>query len=109
MNKEKNHFARYGCPDTVVSDNNPQFSSQEFAHFSKTWQFKHRTIGQGKVEAAVKTSKQLLRKSSDIHLALLHHRNTPSQRTSTSPAQRLSTKMLLPYNRNIAETSRTRC
>ena len=105
ITKLKNHFARYGCPDTVVSDNGPQFTSQEFAHFSKTWQFKHRTISpgnskaNGKVEAAVKTAKQLLRKSSDIHLALLDHRNTPSQGTSTSPAQRLMsrrTKTLLP-------------
>ena len=106
ITKLKNHFARYGCPDTVVSgDNGPQFTSQEFAHFFKTWQFKHRTISpgnskaNGKVEAAVKTAKQLLRKSSEIHLALLDHRNTPSQGTSTSPAQRpmsRRTKTLLP-------------
>ena len=98
ITKLKNHFARYGCPDTVISDNGPQFSSQEFVHFSKSWKFKHQTISpgnskaNGKVEAAVKTAKQLLRKTKDTHLALLDYRNTPSQGTSTSPAQRLMSR-----------------
>lgn len=110
ITKLKNHFARYGCPDTLVSDNGPQFTSQEFAHFAKAWQFEHRKISpgnskvNGKVEAAVKTAKQLLRKSSDIHLALLDYRNTPSQGTNTSPAQRLMsrrTKTLLPSTETL--------
>lgn len=75
----KNHFARYRCPDTPVSDNGPQFTSQEFAYFVKAWQFKHRTISPGnrkanrKVEAVVKTTKELLMKYNDIHLALLDY------------------------------------
>ena len=28
--KLKSHFARYGCPDQVVSDNGPQFDCKEF-------------------------------------------------------------------------------
>ena len=87
ITKLKNHFARHGCPDTVISDNGPQFSSQDFAHLSKSWKFKHRAISpgnskaNGKVEAAVKTAKQLMRKSKDIHLVLLDYRNTPSRGT----------------------------
>ena len=105
ITKLKNHFARYGCPNTVVSDNGPPFNSREFAHFAKSWEFKHRTISpgnsksNGKIEAAVKTAKQFLRKWRDIHLALLDHRNTPTQGMSTSPAQRLMsrrTRTLLP-------------
>lgn len=30
ITKLKNHFARYGCPDTLVSDNGPQFTSKNF-------------------------------------------------------------------------------
>ena len=105
ITKLKNHFARYGCPSTVVSDNGPRFSPREFAHFSKTWKFKHRTISagniksNGKAEAAVKTAKQLLRKSRVLQLALLDHRNTHTQGMSTSRAQRLMsrrTRTLVP-------------
>ena len=39
----KEMFARYGVPDVLVSDNGPQFSSEEFAAFAKTWRFEHIT------------------------------------------------------------------
>jgi len=103
----------------VVSDNGPQFTSQEFAHFAKAWQFRHRTISpgkskaNGKMEAAVKTAKQLLRKYKDIHLALLDYRNTPFQGTNTSPAQRLmsrQTMTLLPSTETLLKpNNRNRC
>ena len=110
ITKLKNHFARYGCPDAVISDNGSQFTSLEFAQFKNKWKFKHRTISpgnskaNGKVESAVKTAKQLLRKADDIHLALLDHRNTITQGMTTSPAQRLMsrrTKTLLPVTENL--------
>ena len=57
----------------------------------------------GKAESAVKTCKQIMRKcidsGSDPFLAILDHRNTPSQGLLPSPAQRLMsrrTKTLLP-------------
>ena len=34
-------FARFGVPDTLVTDNGPQFSSAEFTVFAKTWSFEH--------------------------------------------------------------------
>ena len=55
------HFARYGIPDTLVSDNAPQFSSKEFADSAKHWNFVHQTssphhpASSGMAEAAVKT------------------------------------------------------
>lgn len=36
-------FARYGIPDSLVTDNGPQFSSAEFAVFARTWGFNHTT------------------------------------------------------------------
>jgi len=34
-------FARYGIPDVIVSDNGPQYSSQEFGEFAETLNFTH--------------------------------------------------------------------
>ncbi|XP_061178378.1 uncharacterized protein K02A2.6-like [Saccostrea echinata] len=34
-------FARYGIPDTLVSDNGPQFASTEFQQFAREWEFCH--------------------------------------------------------------------
>ena len=33
INKLKAHFARYGIPNTVISDNGPPFNSKDFAIF----------------------------------------------------------------------------
>jgi hypothetical protein len=39
----KVQFARHGIPDTLISDNGPQFASAEFAQFTREWQIQHRT------------------------------------------------------------------
>lgn len=114
IKKLKAHFARYGIPSTVVSDNGPQYSSQEFRRFSQLWEFEHKTSSpgypqsNGKAESAVKTVKRLLHKAKasgqDPYLALLDHRNTPSQGLDTSPAQRLlsrRTRTLLPVKTSL--------
>ena len=53
----------------------------------------HYPQANGKAESAVKTCKTLMKKAklakSDLQLALLNHRNTPSEPTNFSPAQRL--------------------
>ena len=62
--KLKSHFARYGIPDQVISDNGPQFTSDEFTNFSRTWDFEHLTSSpgnskaNGKAESEVKTDLQ---------------------------------------------------
>uniref|UniRef100_A0A3P9K7U7 Gypsy retrotransposon integrase-like protein 1 n=1 Tax=Oryzias latipes TaxID=8090 RepID=A0A3P9K7U7_ORYLA len=114
IKKLKAHFARYGIPNIVVSDNGPQYSSQEFQRFSLRWEFEHKTSSpgfpqsNGKAESAVKTAKRLLHKAKasglDPYLALLDHRNTPSQGLYSSPAQRLLSRRtwtLLPVKPSL--------
>ena len=36
-------FARHGIPEQVMSDNGPQFSSEAFTNFAKTYDFTHVT------------------------------------------------------------------
>ena len=129
IKKLKSHFARYGIPNSVISDNGVQFTSDEFKKFSKVWDFEHFTISpkhsqsNGKVESAVKAAKRLLKKckkaNSDPYMALLELRNTPTQGISSSPAQRLhsrrtrtllptSNSLLVPRGRDIMESERAK-
>ena len=97
IKKLKPHFARFGIPNTLVTDNGPQFISDDFRDFSMKHQFEHITTSpyhhqsNGKAESAVKQAKRIIRtcKSSNdyIYLALLAHRNTPQTTHETSPAQ----------------------
>lgn len=114
--KLKQHFARYGIPDELRTDNGPQFSSREFKRFQQEWQFQHNTssprypTSNGRSENAVNSAKVLMRKAkragTDVFLALLTLRNTPTQGRTTSPAQRLlnrRTKTTLPTHDSLLE------
>ena len=107
-------FSRFGIPDTLVTDNGPQFSSAEFVAFAKSWGFQHITSSpiypqsNGKAENAVKTVKQLFSKCRQAgqpeQLALLDWRNTPMEGLQTSPAQRLfgrRCRTLLPIRERL--------
>ena len=99
IKKLKEQFSRHGIPEIVFSDNGSQFSCVEFKSFSDAWSFEHRTYlpllpqSNGKAEKAVKTCKLIMKKAalskSDVHLALLDFRNTPSERDGGSPSQKL--------------------
>ena len=117
IRKLKPHFARHGIPETVISDNGPEFTAHEFQKFSRQWNFKHITSSptypqsNGKVEAAVKSAKAIMKKSrkagSDPLLALLEYRNTPTQGMETSPIMRLMsrrTRTRLPVLPALIET-----
>ena len=88
-------FARYGIPDVIISNNGPQYSSQEFGEFTKNFNFKHVTSsphhpqGNGEAERAVKTVKKLLKGNTDPNLALLAYRSIPLSWCQSSPAQLL--------------------
>ena len=93
----KKNFARFGIPKMVVSDCGPQFTSDCFQSFCKSWCIKHVTSSpghqreNGRAEAAVKSAKYMLRKTAsentDQYLALLEMRNTPRQDVNCSPAE----------------------
>ena len=42
IRKLKAHFARYGLPSVVMSDNGPQFISEEFQEFAVEYDFEHK-------------------------------------------------------------------
>ena len=43
----KSHFARFGIPYVIVSDNGPQYVSEEFRTFAAKWDFEHQTSAPG--------------------------------------------------------------
>ena len=69
ISKLRSHFARYGIPEELQTDNGPQYISQEFKEFSEQWNFKHITSSplfpqsNGLAENAVRSAKNLLEKS----------------------------------------------
>ena len=83
IQKLKTVFARHGIPECLVSDNGPQFASQEFQQFSEEYGFEHTTSSpnfpqaNGEAERAVRTVKTLLDKNDYPLMALLVHRSTP--------------------------------
>ena len=99
VHKLKSHFARHGIPETLISDNGPQFTSGHFKQFTKEWKIGHTTSSPGNskangaAEAAVKIVKNMMKKSlrakEDMYLGLLNIRNTPQEGLTTSPVQRL--------------------
>ncbi len=91
----KSIFSRHGIPETVLSDNGPQYSSQEFADFASAYQFDHVTSSphypqsNGLGERTVKTVKGLLKNADDPYTALLSYRATPLPWCGISPAELL--------------------
>ena len=91
----KSIFSRLGIPQQVVSDNGPQFASQHFTNFAKSYDFQHVTSSphfaqsNGLAERTVQTVKRLLKESEDPHMALLTYRSTPFPWCKLSPAELL--------------------
>ena len=79
----KSIFARHGIPQTVMSDNGPQYAAAAFVKFAREYGFAHITSSprypqsNGAAERAVRTVKSLLDKNGDPYAALLAYRSTP--------------------------------
>ena len=95
----KELFSEHGIPETIRSDNGPQFVSHQFAEFTKEWNFDHTTSSprnprsNGQAKAVVKVTKGLLTHAKysgqDPYLALLAYRSTPIDAHLHSPAEML--------------------
>ncbi|XP_061906727.1 uncharacterized protein K02A2.6-like isoform X2 [Entelurus aequoreus] len=90
----KDVFSRHGTPETVFSDNGPQYSGSEFQTFARAYGFAHVTgsprypQANGEAERAVATVKGLWKGGGDKARALQTYRATPLE-SGYSPAQLL--------------------
>lgn len=103
IRKLSTHFARHGIPELFMSDNGPQYASDEFAEFASTWDFKHITSSpgypqsNGLAERTVQTVKNILDKAkasgTNPLRAILEYRTTPVDNLA-SPAELLMGRQL---------------
>uniref|UniRef100_A0A452IQH5 Gypsy retrotransposon integrase-like protein 1 n=1 Tax=Gopherus agassizii TaxID=38772 RepID=A0A452IQH5_9SAUR len=98
IQKLRGLFSRFGLPEQLVSDNGPQFVSQEFQNFMKANGIHHITSApyhpstNGLAERFVQTMKHALKSARGQHSIqkrldtfLLSYRNTPHATTQASP------------------------
>ena len=111
----KQIFAKYGWPDTIVSDNAPCYASEIFKGLMKEYQVNHITSSphylesKGLAEKYIQIVKKLFHKvkeeGQDLHKCLMVYRNTPPSSQLQSPTQILSsraTRSTLPLS-NVAK------
>lgn len=91
----KSIFCRHGLPETLHSDNGPQFSLQKMAYFTSFNSIQHVTSSpyfpqsNGMAEKYVQPAKQLLKLSKDLDIALLNYRTTPLPWCNHAPPELL--------------------
>ena len=96
----KNIFSRHGIPETLFSDNGPQYDSKEFSDFAKHYNFHHVTSSphypqsNGLAERAIQTVKKLLKESDNPFMALLNYGTTPFPWCNLGPAELLMGRRL---------------
>ncbi len=100
IDKTKQVFATHGIPVTLITDNGPNYAAKEFASFARAWDVQHITSSphhsksNGRAEAAVKTVKNIMKKSQDgdVWKSILEWRNTITPGANSSPVQRLMSR-----------------
>ena len=100
INHLKGIFDEHGIPERLISDNGPQYSSEEFRVFSARYGFDHVTSSpvycrsNGFIERTVQIVKRLFTKAKegggDPHLAMLCLRTTPIYHNLPSPCELLN-------------------
>ena len=91
----KGIFSCHGIPVEFMSDNGPQFASQEMKEFAERYCFTlvtsspHYPQSNSLAERTVKTVKKLISDTDDPYLALLSYRATPLPWCGLSPAELL--------------------
>ena len=98
----KQIFAKYGWPDTIVSDNGPCYTSDIFKGLMKEYQVNHITSlphypqSNGLAEKYIQIVKNLFHKvkeeGQDLHKCLILYRNTPLSSQLQLPMQILSSR-----------------
>ena len=94
----KNLMARYGLPDRIVTDNGPQYISEEFKSFLQQNGIRHtlsppyHPFTNGQAEAYVKTFKRMFKKCTlpnhqKVDPVFMIYRNTPHTTTGKTPAE----------------------
>ena len=117
INHTKSILSRHGIPETIISDNGPQFKSHLYAEFIKKWEIQHKTSSpeypqsNGMVERTIQTVKRTLYKAKhnneDAYLAILHLRTTPTAE-GISPASYLMKRNLRTLIPSISQTQTER-
>ena len=84
----KELFAECGIPESLCTDNDPQFDTALFAEFAIEWKFDHNTStprnprSNGQAEVALKIVKRFLMfakcSGQDLYLTLLVYHNLPT-------------------------------
>ena len=101
----KRHFSTHGIPNRLQTENGPPYTyiSREFQQFMRSYDIEHVTSSShypqsnGRAENAIKTAKNLLKKSKEAGTDL--YLNTPSESLGSSPSQRMfgrRTRTLIP-------------
>ena len=93
----KQVFAVHDIRVTLISDNGPDYASEEFSLFPKAWHFHHLTSSphhpkaNGKAESEVKIMKSIIKKANkqgeDMWKVILEWRNSSTPSQDSSPVQ----------------------
>ena len=112
INHLKGIFDEHRIPERLISDNGPQYSSEEFRAFSAKYGFDHVTssplypMSNGFIERTVQTVKKLFTKAKkgggDPHLAMFFLRTTPIDHNLPSPCELLNGRK---YKSNLPAVS----